>query len=342
MANILVIRFSSLGDVALTVPLLTGLAARCPEDRFLVLTKPPMAALFAECPSNVQVIVADFKRQYHQVTGLFRFFKVLRRQSVQLVCDLHGVLRSYVLDCLFFLSGVPVYCINKDRKTRRQLTRRKNKRLKPLKSSYQQYVDVMMKAGLPASFTPQPVFKRKADTLSEIEAVLGPKKQYWVGIAPFARHEAKMYPLHLMEEVIKTLVADARINVFLLGGGDSERKAMKVLKEQYPALLIHPFQTLSQELKLISCMDAVISMDSANMHLASLAGVPVVSIWGATHPFAGFAPLFQPDSNQIQLDLPCRPCSVFGNKRCYRGDHACMEQIDPSTIVQKIYALLSL
>jgi len=72
------------------------------------------------------------------------------------------------------------------------------------------------------------------------------------------------------------------------------------------------------------------------MHLASLFGVPVVSIWGATHPFAGFYGYGQSPENIVQIDLECRPCSVFGNRKCYRGDWACMQLISPEVIVEKI------
>jgi ADP-heptose:LPS heptosyltransferase len=83
-------------------------------------------------------------------------------------------------------------------------------------------------------------------------------------------------------------------------------------------------------------MHLMISMDSANMHLASLFGVPVISVWGATHPYTGFYGWAQPTGNAVQIDLYCRPCSVFGNKPCYRGDHACMEQLPPELILEKL------
>ena len=80
----------------------------------------------------------------------------------------------------------------------------------------------------------------------------------------------------------------------------------------------------------------MLSMDSANMHLASLTNTPVISIWGATHPYAGFMGWNQPQNNAIQMDMDCRPCSIYGNKKCFRKDYACMNQIDESVIVQKI------
>ena len=90
----------------------------------------------------------------------------------------------------------------------------------------------------------------------------------------------------------------------------------------------------------MSHLEVMLSMDSANMHLASLTGIPVVSVWGATHPLAGFMGWNQSKDNAIQVDLDCRPCSIFGQKPCKRGDYACLNQIKPETIVEKINTLL--
>nr|AIA86245.1 CAZy families GT9 protein [uncultured Prevotella sp.] len=87
---------------------------------------------------------------------------------------------------------------------------------------------------------------------------------------------------------------------------------------------------------LISHLKVMISMDSANMHLASLTGTPVVSIWGATHYYAGFMGWGQHPENATEVSLSCRPCSIFGNKACFRKDYACLQRITPDMIVSKI------
>ena len=99
-------------------------------------------------------------------------------------------------------------------------------------------------------------------------------------------------------------------------------------------------KNLQEELVLMSHLDVMVSMDSANMHLASLVHVPVVSVWGATHPYAGFMGWNQDDDMTVQVQLPCRPCSVFGNKACYRGDMACMNRITPEMIINKVEKVL--
>ncbi|KAA6304172.1 hypothetical protein EZS27_044184, partial [termite gut metagenome] len=91
---------------------------------------------------------------------------------------------------------------------------------------------------------------------------------------------------------------------------------------------------------LISLLDVMLSMDSANMHLASLVNTPVISVWGATHLYAGFMGCNQSVENCVQVDLDCRPCSVFGNKKCFRGDYACLFRIKPETVIEKIQTIL--
>lgn len=90
------------------------------------------------------------------------------------------------------------------------------------------------------------------------------------------------------------------------------------------------------ELALLSHCNVMLSMDSANMHLASLVGLRTVSVWGATHPYAGFMGWNQQMHDAVQLDMVCRPCSVFGNKPCARGDYHCLNGIPPSLIIEKI------
>ena len=90
----------------------------------------------------------------------------------------------------------------------------------------------------------------------------------------------------------------------------------------------------------MSHLHVMLSMDSGNMHMASLTGIPVVSIWGATHPYAGFMGYNQPADRALGIDMPCRPCSIFGNKPCQRGDYACMKGIEPEQVVQKMESLL--
>jgi ADP-heptose:LPS heptosyltransferase len=144
-----------------------------------------------------------------------------------------------------------------------------------------------------------------------------------------------------MEKIVAHFAQCENVKVYLFGGGTEEINLLEEWASKYKGVTsLAGKMSLSDELEQLAAMNLVLSMDSANMHLASLAGVPVLCIWGATHPFAGFTGWKQPPTNSIQVDLPCRPCSVYGNKNCYRRDYACMD-IPEQLIIEKITALLA-
>jgi ADP-heptose:LPS heptosyltransferase len=94
--------------------------------------------------------------------------------------------------------------------------------------------------------------------------------------------------------------------------------------------------SLYREALLMSHLHVMLTMDSANMHLAALVNTPVLSIWGATHPFAGFLGWRQSLENVIQVDMACRPCSIYGSKPCSKGDYPCLNRITPEEVVARI------
>jgi len=337
MARVLVIRLSALGDVAISVPLVKALAEQYPEHEFIMVSQPMMAGLFDSCPSNVTFKPAAIRGAHKGFFGLYRLYREIGYRNVDVICDMHDVLRSRII-CLFFsLHRLPVFRINKERTQRRLLTRRYNKIVRPLKTSFERYRDVFACAGLSLNyFDFRPKMEPSKSYLPEMELLYGPKQTIWLGFAPFARHLGKIYPLEKTEIVLAHFATDARFKVFLFGGGQSEIEQMKTWKEHFPSLVMPDRITLKEEVRLIGCMDLMFAMDSANMHLGSLAHTPVVSVWGSTHYFAGFYGLFQADRNRIQLDLSCRPCSIFGNKPCFRNDYACLNGISPDTIIKRI------
>jgi ADP-heptose:LPS heptosyltransferase len=336
MARILVIRLSALGDVAISVPLVKALAEQYPEHEFLMISKGMMAGLFEDCPSNVRFMAAEVNERHKGPWGMYKLYREIGAKNVDVICDMHYVIRTRLFCFFFKLHRIPVFSIDKERDERRRLTRRKNKVVKQLKTSFERYRAVFARAGLSLNyFDFWPKMIPSAQNLPVVEAQFGVKKTKWLGFAPFARHEGKIYPLALSEQVLARLAADQRVTVFLFGGGE-EIHQMNKWKEKYPTLILPGCKNLQEEVRLMSCLDLMYAMDSANMHLGSLAHTPVISVWGATHTYAGFYGLFQSERNMIQVSLDCRPCSVFGNKPCFRGDYACMNRIEPETILQRI------
>jgi ADP-heptose:LPS heptosyltransferase len=166
---------------------------------------------------------------------------------------------------------------------------------------------------------------------------------FWVAIAPFATHTGKIYPLDKMEQVVAALAQRTDVRVFLFGAGSQEQTVLEDWAKRYPQTesVAGKAEGLQQEAALVSHCKVMVSMDSANMHLASLVAVPVVSIWGATHPQGGFLGYGQTMQNVIQRDdLACRPCSIFGKTSCRWGDYRCLAGISPQMVVDKINEFL--
>ena len=336
LKHLLVIRLSAMGDVAMTVPVLQQLLQQNPDLQITVLTQNLFTPLF-EPLERTNVYVADTKGRHKGLAGLFKLFRELRTQyRFDAVADLHNVLRSKVISFFFRSSGIKTATINKGRQEKKLLTRKKNKRLVQLKTSFQRYADVFTELGVVLSLNnSQPVFPKQNLPATAAHFLSTTKKN--ICIAPFAKHKEKMYSLEKMKTVLKNLSGQNNLQLFLLGGGKAETEMLTDLEKEFPGSInLAGKFSFKEELAIISNMDAMISMDSANMHLASLFGVPVISVWGATHPFAGFYGWNQPADNAVQIGLYCRPCSVFGNKPCYRKDHACMEQLPEEKIVEKI------
>ena len=105
-------------------------------------------------------------------------------------------------------------------------------------------------------------------------------------------------------------------------------------------MAIYGKMSLGEEMNLISNLDCVVSMDSLVMHLAALTATPVVSVWGATHPSLGFMGYGCNLDNVIQLEMNCRPCSVYGQKRCKYGDYRCINNISPHLIAEKVSEII--
>ena len=342
MAHILVIRFSAIGDVAMTVPVIDSLARQHPENRYTVLSQSFLNPLFEYCPDNVKFIGIDLYNNFNGIRGMFRLYRELLKLNFDAVADLHDVLRTKLLRIFFRCSGLTVKHIDNGRKEKRLLTRKNNKLFRQLKPSTERYADVFNALGqilAPLDF--HSIFGSSHGDFSSIESLTGKKSGVWIGIAPFAKHEGKIFPFDRMKEVVAHFSKVADTTVFLFGGGAVEKTILDKWCAKYPKTIsIVGKLTISNELILMSYLDVMLSMDSANMHLASLTATPVVSVWGATHPYAGFYGYNQSQDNAVQVGLCCRPCSVYGNKPCYRKNTECMAKITVQMVIEKVELFL--
>lgn len=330
-------RLSAMGDVAMTVPVLRAFVSQNPTVKITVISRPFFKPFF-EGISNVSFFAFDEKKRHKGFLGLIRLFKDLRILKIDAFADLHNVLRSKVIRTFFALSGKKTAFVDKGRGEKADLTRSENKVFKPLPTMFDRHCSVFEQLGFSIDLS-NPVLTPKQDLDDEMVFLSGEKKQKWIGIAPFAQYDSKVYPLDLMQEVIDKLAENKNYKILLFGGGKKEIELLDSLsKDKENVINIAGKINFKQELQLISNLDVMLSMDSGNAHIAAMLGVKVITLWGATHPFAGFSPFNQPSENALVSDrnlFPKLPTSVYGNKKVEGYENA-MRTISPEEITKKI------
>lgn len=336
--HIAVIRLSAMGDVAMTVPVIRAFVEQNPSVKITIVSRPFFKPFFDGIP-NVNFFAVDVKGRHKGFLGLLRLHSDLQQLNIDAVADLHNVLRSQILRTLFALSGKKVASTDKGRADKRALTRADNKIFQPIKSMVERHLDTFKKLGFIIDLL-NPKFSQKATLSKEILKVSGEKaNQNWIGIAPFAQYESKVYPQDLMQQVIDSLASDTNNKIFLFGGGNKEIEILNSFANGKDNVInIAGKLKLQQELDLISNLDVMLSMDSGNAHIAAMLGIKVITLWGATHPFAGFAPFNQPIENCLVSDrekYPLLPTSVYGNKKV-AGYQDAMRTISLESILELI------
>lgn len=336
--HILVIRFSALGDVAMLAPVLRVFQQTYPNVQLSLLTRAKMGPIFNEFKS-INILVFD-PELHKGMRGLWSLFQSLRKQKVSAIADMHFVLRSRLLSLFFKGFGYRVKNLDKNRTDKRALTRSKGKKFSPIAAVHYAYADVFRQLGYPVDLSKH----RFPDSPSkkgifDIEGIPLDKKK-WIGIAPFAAHPGKCYPLDLMQKVVAYLQQDHQ--VLLFGGGTHEKEQTERWEMAYKNVYSLVKKPLIVQLKIMPYLNVMLAMDSANGHLAANFGLPVVTLWGMTHPFLGFKPFLQPNENQIVLNreqYPKIPTSVYGNKIPVGYENA-FRSLQPKLIIEKVLNVL--
>jgi ADP-heptose:LPS heptosyltransferase len=339
--HIAVIRLSAMGDVAMTVPVIRAFIEQYPKVKITMVSRPFFKPFFSGIP-NLTFFEIDLKIRHKGFFGLLRLFSDLKQLEIDAVADLHNVLRSQIIRNLFALSGKKVAFTDKGRNDKKALTRAEDKVFKPVRSMIERHVETFKKLGFSVDLS-NPNFPEKAILSDKILNISEEKNKYkWIGIAPFAQYESKVYPKDLMQTVITTLAKNNDYKTFLFGGNKEIEILNAFAANKNNVVTIAGKLSFEEELQLISNLDVMLSMDSGNAHIAAMLGVNVITLWGATHPFAGFSPFNQPFENAVVSDrnkFPKLPTSVYGNKTV-KGYQDAMRTILPETVVEKITTLL--
>lgn len=328
--SLLIIRMSALGDVAMTIPVIYSLASQYPQLTVYVLTRPFHAQLFLNAPTNLHILSMDTSKAGNKMKGMFQLVKKLHEYRIDRVADFHNVLRSWIIDISYLCKGKKVCMVHKNRMNRGRMM----KAQKVQENYIDRYMDTLARSGYPVHNCFVSLF---ASQCPVPPLTLPP---HTVGIAPFARYATKTYPLPLMEEVVR-LLRQQQIPVCLFGAKGHEASLLEEWGRKHDCTVVAGRFTLAEELSLMSQLAIMLAMDSANQHLAALAGIPSVTLWGSTTPTCGFRRYQHGNPvTDIYLSLPCQPCSIAGSDSCPIGHLNCLRGIRPESVANHIITII--
>lgn len=342
--HLLVIRLSAMGDVAMIVPVLLALMESNPELKITVVTKETFVPIFTGLP-NVYTFAVFTSGRHKGVLGIWRLSNDLLKLNPTAIADLHNVLRTSLLRLFLSRSRIPFVFLDKNRKAKRKLTQKSNKVWEPLTPVFSKYEEVFRKLGFKSDVFSKQYQLPRLILSDNLGLVHDDNQRIKIGIAPFAAHSGKCYPENLMEQVIDGISKKLSCTILLFGGGKEETDKLTKWENKYSnCISLAGRGTLRNELAVISNLNLMLSMDSGNGHLAAMYGIPVITLWGVTHPYAGFAPYFQAKENSITADrklYPEIPTSIYGN-RVPKGYEFAMNTIVPEQVVCRVLQTLKI
>ncbi|MEO2082553.1 MAG: glycosyltransferase family 9 protein [Desulfurobacteriaceae bacterium] len=319
--KLLLIRLSSLGDVALVSSVFSPLKKAGIE--FDLLTFKPFGDLFLD-DSRINRVIEVEREALRGLSGIREIAKELR--SYDAVLDLHANLRTKLLTG--FLS-CPVFTYRK-----RSLLRRLILIFKPLKAKWlyvpELYSEPLKRLGIKAD-RPRPEIEVDFRRVERVRKLV-PEERF-VAVSPGARWPGKEYPLERLKAVVEILHCKGYRTV-AVGGENEEEKGREL--EALGTLNLCGKLKIIDSLAVLKLAAGVVSGDSAAVHLARSVKTPVVSIFGPTHPAFGFAP-YSDEGAVITRNLPCSPCSLHGRTAGRRME--CME-IEPEEVVEKLLSVV--
>jgi len=349
--KILIVRFSSLGDVILTTPVIGALKSQFPQSRIFFLTKAQYGDVLRADPRIFSLIEFDPMQKNKGFSGFMRLVSELRSQDFDLLVDLHANLRSFFVRHLTKSKIKLKY--NKHRLSRFLMVHLKFLKTKAIQT-VDSYLEILKRIKIYAPEKNPLIFSSQDNVESSDHFLLEQKVKkddIVVGVHPGARWETKRWDEEKFAQVCQILIEGHNCKILLLGDAEDDElvenisKGVHELVENISKGVPKPrvIQVLGlptgRILSLIKRCDCLVTNDSGPMHIAQALQVPVVAIFGPTHPKLGFAPL---GSKNVVLcaNVKCSPCSLHGEKRCSKKSRFCMDLIEPKMVVEAVEKLL--
>lgn len=333
MASSLVIQTSFLGDTVLTTPLLVQLARRGEVD---VVTTPASAALLANHPSVRTVIAYDKRGADRGLAGFLSLARRLRETTYDVAFLAQGSLRSAALA---LVAGIPSR-VGFDTSAGRWFSTRRVAYREDLHHAAR-LLRLARPNGRPA--TPdevRPSLHPGDDERSAVNALLAhhgvAPGEPLIALAPGSVWATKRWPYYA--ELATRMERHGR--VVIVGGADDADLARSIVAAAPRAIDATGHLSLLASAELIGRAGAIVTNDSAPMHLASAMGTPTLAIFGPTVPAFGFGPLAPTSIVVGHVGLTCRPCDRHGPQRCPLGHFRCMRELDVDMVAEQVRSLL--
>jgi heptosyltransferase-2 len=340
MKKILIIRLSSLGDVVLTTPVIRSLKQKFPQSQIFFLTKVQYQDLLKNDPNIFGVIGFDPQGKHRGISGFLKLVRQLKAFKFDLLVDLHANLRSLFIRHLLRVGTKTKY--HKRRLARFLLVHFKFLKTKP-NPSIDSYLQTLEKIGVnsleraPRLFLGQDGENFLRDFLIEKRIE---KDDIVVGVHPGAKWETKRWTEEKFARVCQVLNNKPEVKIILFGDQKDQEVIERIrARAEDREVLTAVNLSLARFMSLIGRCDCFVTNDSGPMHIASALGVPLVAIFGPTHPQLGFSPIGS-ENVVLSANVECSPCSLHGEKRCRKKTRYCMDLIEPEMVADAVEGLL--
>ena len=328
-SRILVIRFSSLGDVILTTPLLKLLRQNFPNARIDYCTKSSYAEVLTNNPNVDRIIPVDNDLDFN---GLKNLKRLIRGNSYDLIIDAHNNLRTFYIR---FFSGTKTFKFRKYSLRKFLLVNFKINLMKKLPPIIERYCNILIPLlneniphiMLPEIFTDD-LSKQKVNILFQELNI--PAASKLICIIPSAKHFTKTYP----PEYFSELINKSDNCSFLLIGKGTDKKNIELIKSKTGNNVYDLCDRLSvsEIAEVMKRCSLVISGDTGPMHIAESLNIPLIMIAGSSVMEFGFYPQSINSTVIENKHLVCRPCSHIGKSECPLKHFKCMREIKPEEI----------
>lgn len=323
--KVLLLRFSSIGDIVLTTPVIRCIKKQRPDVEIHFATKKSFAPIVQSNPyvSKVHVLVDSFSELINS----------LQSENFDLVIDLHNNLRTARIKSALQIKSSS---FNKKNFSKWMMVQFKSKSIS-VENIVHRYLQAAWPLGIVDDGNGLDYFIPQKDSLQQEDLPLTHLHGF-VAIVVGAAHYTKRIPENKLEQLCEKITAP----IILLGGKEDAEIGNR-LSEKFPLKVMNACGkfNLNQSASLIKLSKKVITADTGLMHIAAALQKPIIAVWGNTVPEFGMSPYFGSGNQNHQIsfeveNLSCRPCSKIGFQKCPKGHFNCMQQQDVDAIVKAV------